>query len=81
VIVTSQYPPEPGTHTKYTPAEAPIKAGAIHAGNMTLPAAVTKFRWVLADVLHRNGWRRMTPNKKRKLVAKLMVEESIIGEF
>jgi len=81
VIVTSQYPPDPGTHTKYTPAEAPIKAGAIHAGNMTLPAAVTKFRWVLADVIHRKGWRQLSPAKKRKLVSKLMVEKSIIGEF
>ena len=81
VIVTSQYPPDPGTHTKYTPAEAPIKAGAIHAGNMTLAAAVTKFRWVLADVLHRKGWQRMAPDMKRKLVSKLMVEKTIIGEF
>jgi L-asparaginase len=81
VIVTSQYPPDPGTHTKYTPAEAPIKAGAIHAGNMTLAAAVTKFRWVLADVLRRSGWKDMTPEKKRVLVSQLMVEKSIIGEF
>jgi L-asparaginase len=81
VIVTSQYPPDPGTHTKYTPAEAPLKAGAIHAGNMTLPAAVTKFRWVLADVLHRKGWGSLSAEHKRKLVAKLMVEKPIVGEF
>jgi len=81
VIVTSQYPPDPGSHTKYTPADAPIKAGAIHAGNMTLAAAVTKFRWVLADVLHSKGWPRLSPANKRKLVSKLMVEKSIIGEF
>ncbi len=81
VIVTSQYPPDPGTHTKYTPAEAPLQAGAIHAGNMTLPAAVTKFRWVLADVLHRKSWGTLSRANKRKLVSKLMVEKSIIGEF
>jgi L-asparaginase len=81
VIVTSQYPPDPGTHTKYTPAEAPIKAGAIHAGNMTLPTAVAKFRWVLADVLHRKAWGQLSPANKRKLVSKLMVEKSIVGEF
>lgn len=81
VIVTSQYPPDPGTHTKYTPAEAPITAGAIHAGNMTLAAAVAKFRWVLADVFRRKGWSRMSPEGKRKLVSKLMVEESVVGEF
>jgi L-asparaginase len=81
VIVTSQYPPDPGTHTKYTPAEAPISAGAIHAGNMTLAAAVTKFRWVLAIVLRRKSWRQMAPEDKRKLVSKLMVEKSVVGEF
>jgi L-asparaginase len=81
VIVTSQYPPDPGTHTKYTPAEAPIKAGAIHAGNMTLAAAVAKFRWVLADVLRRQGWQQLSPGNKRKLVSKLMVEKSVVGEF
>jgi L-asparaginase/Glu-tRNA(Gln) amidotransferase subunit D len=81
VIVTSQYPPDPGSHTKYTPAQAPIVAGAIHAGNMTLAAAVTKFRWVLADVLRRKSWQRLQPEKKRTLVAELMVEKSVIGEF
>lgn len=81
VIVTSQYPPDPGSHTKYTPAQAPIKAGAIHAGNMTLAAAVTKFRWVLADVLHRKNWQGLSPEKKKKLVSELMVENSIVGEF
>jgi L-asparaginase/Glu-tRNA(Gln) amidotransferase subunit D len=81
VVVTSQYPPDPGSHTMYTPAEAPIKAGAIHAGNMTLAAAVAKFRWVLADVFQRKGWHDISPEEKRNLVSKLMVEEAIIGEF
>jgi len=81
VIVTSQYPPEPGTHTRYTPAQAPIEAGAIHAGNMTLAAAVTKFRWVLAHVRRRRDWQKLAPEKKRRLVSKLMVEQSLIGEF
>ena len=81
VIVTSQYPPDPGSHTKYTPAQAPLKAGAIHAGNMTLAAAVAKFRWVLADVLQQKGWKRLEPEEKRKRVSKLMVEQSIVGEF
>ncbi|MGH9929692.1 MAG: asparaginase domain-containing protein [Pyrinomonadaceae bacterium] len=81
VIVTSQYPPDPGSHTKYTPAEAPIKAGAIHAGNMTQAAAVAKFRWVLANVRHMRNWHNMQPDKKRTLVSKLMVEKSVIGEF
>jgi L-asparaginase len=81
VIVTSQYPPDPGTHTKYTPAQAPIEAGAIHAGNMTLAAAVTKFRWVLAHVRRRRGWPKMLPKTRRELVSELMVAKALIGEF
>jgi L-asparaginase len=81
VIVTSQYPPDPGSHTMYTPAQAPVSAGAIHAGNMTLAAAVTKFRWVLAIVFRRKNWLQMAPGDKRKLVSKLMVEKSVVGEF
>jgi L-asparaginase/Glu-tRNA(Gln) amidotransferase subunit D len=81
VIVTSQYPPDPGSHTKYTPAQAPIVAGAIHAGNMTLAAAVTKFRWVLAQVRRLKQWPQMSPRDKRALVSRRMVEQSVIGEF
>jgi L-asparaginase/Glu-tRNA(Gln) amidotransferase subunit D len=81
IIVTSQYPPDPGTHTKYTPAQAPLRAGAIHAGNLTLAAAVTKFRWVLAKMLRQPDWHELTPDKRKILVSKLMVEESIVGEF
>ncbi|HEY6806120.1 MAG TPA: asparaginase domain-containing protein [Pyrinomonadaceae bacterium] len=81
VIVTSQYPPDPGTHTKYTPAQAPIKAGAIHAGNMTLAAAVVKFRWVLAQVRKREDWLNMGPARKKELVSRLMVGKSVVGEF
>jgi len=81
VIVTSQYPPDPGTHTKYTPAQAPLAAGAIHAGNMTLAAAVTKFRWVLAHVRRRKGWPKMSPQTRKELVTELMVAKALIGEF
>jgi L-asparaginase len=81
VIVTSHYPPDPGTHTKYAPAAAPLEAGAIHAGNMTMPAAVTKFRWVLAQVLREPGWERLSSSAKRNKVESLMVKKPLIGEF
>lgn len=81
VIITSQYPPDPGSHTKYKPAQAPIEAGAIHAGNMTLTAAMVKFRWVLAILHRRRDWLRMAPDKKRQLVEKLMIRTSFVGEF
>jgi L-asparaginase len=81
VIVTSQYPPDPGNYTRYQPAQAPLEAGAIHAGNMTLGAAVAKFRWVLADVLKESDWPDLSPEVKKKRVSKRLVEESIVGEF
>ena len=81
VIVTSQYPPDPGSHTKYTPAEAPIRAGAIHAGNMTQAAAVTKFRWILAQVSRRSSWAHKPPEEKKAIVTRLMVNKALIGEF
>jgi len=81
VIVTSQYPPDPGSHTKYAPASQPLKAGAIHAGNMTQAAAVTKFRWVLAQVMQRQDWLKLDPARRKSLVSRLMVEQSVVGEF
>ena len=81
VIVTSQYPPDPGSHTRYSPAEAPIKAGAIHAGNMTLAAAGVKFRWVLALLHRKRNWTNFPALKKREVIKKLLVEKSIIGEL
>lgn len=50
VLVTSQYPPDPESYKKYSPAKEPVDVGAIHAGNMTSATAVSKFRWVLAQV-------------------------------
>lgn len=81
VIITSQYPPDPGVHTKYSPAQSPILAGGIHAGNMTLAAAVSKFQWVLAKVRRQSNWKIKSPGEKRDLVEHLMVKEQIIGEF
>lgn len=81
VVVTSQYPPDPGSHTRYRPAQAPLEVGAINAGNMTLGAAATKFRWVLGDVLNRKGWSRLSPTAKRDLVSQLMVGKPLVGEF
>jgi L-asparaginase len=81
VIITSQYPPDPGSHTKYAPAIAPIEAGAIHAGNMTVAAAVTKFRWVLAQVYARPEWPSLSPAEKRSRVEQLMVKTDFVGEL
>ncbi len=50
VLIVGQFPAQRATLSQYTPATAPIELGAIWAGDMTMPAAVVKFRWALARV-------------------------------
>jgi L-asparaginase len=80
VLVTSQYPPDPESYKKYAPAAAPIKAGAIHAGNMTSAAAVAKFRWVLAQI-EADSACEFTPSARVELVKRMMVEKDYVGEL
>src|SRR5215213_3398107 len=47
VLLVSQYPIQAQISKVYQLAEIPIQAGAIPAVNMSAPAAVTKFMWVL----------------------------------
>jgi L-asparaginase len=49
VLVTSPYAWEPGSDKQFSPAKAPLELGAISSGPMTAAAAVTKFRWALAQ--------------------------------
>jgi len=76
VLVTSQYPPDPESYKKYSPAQAPVDAGAIHAGNMTSAAAVSKFRWVLAQVQD-----IADPEERIEQLKHMMVEIDYIGEL
>jgi len=76
VLVTSQYPPDPESYKKYSPAQAPVEAGAIHAGNMTSAAAVSKFRWVLAQV------KNVDDHEERiEQIRHMMVEIDYVGEL
>jgi L-asparaginase len=75
VIITSMYPPDPTSYTIYGPAKAPIKAGAVHAGNMTVAAAVTKFRWVLAQAAE------IENAGDKVLKVKELMERNFIGEL
>jgi len=59
----------------------PRSRGAIHAGNMTQAAAVTKFMWVLAQVMKQKNWSALSPDNRKALVSRLMVERSVVGEF
>lgn len=49
VLITSQFPVKPETRSQYRPANAPLDAGAMSAGNMTAPAALVKFMWAIAE--------------------------------
>jgi L-asparaginase len=51
VILTSQFPAGGTNKSRYATAADAIREGAIPTGSMTNAAAVTKFRWVLAEVL------------------------------
>lgn len=76
VLVTSQYPPDPESYKKYSPAKEPVDVGAIHAGNMTSATAVSKFRWVLAQV-------EGIPDDVKRLeqVKRMMIEIDYVGEL
>ncbi len=50
VLITGRYPVAPEFADQYQTATEPKKRGAIHAGNMTPAAALTKFMWVIARV-------------------------------
>lgn len=80
VIITSQYPPAPGSHTIYDTAMAPLRHGAIHTGNMTQSAAVTKFRWVLAQIDQMQKGRPWPNARKLEMVAQMMAED-YVGEL
>ena len=80
VLITSHLPVQPEMASKYIPAEAPIKAGAIIALNMSPPAAVTKFMWVLAQVKMQIKNHDMQ-GKTKMTAVKDWMEHNLIGEL
>jgi L-asparaginase len=50
VLITGRYPIKPDFIEFYQPAAAPLRLGAISAGNMTPAAALTKFMWAIRNV-------------------------------
>ena len=76
VLITSQYPPDAESYKKYSPAQAPVDAGAIHAGTMTSAAALAKFCWVLAQVQSISS-----PEERIDQVRRMMVEVDYVGEL
>ncbi len=79
VIITSKYPIKPEFVNKYIPASAPLRVGAISAGNMTSSAALTKLMWLLPQIEKdiENG--DLKEQYKLEEIKKLMIH-SYVGE-
>lgn len=81
VLITSLYPRRPETATAYEPAKAPLDRGAISAGSMAEPAAITKFMWVIPQVEEEIQAGTTKLREKIDRIKKLMVDEDRAGEL
>ncbi|MFZ1989437.1 MAG: asparaginase domain-containing protein [Alphaproteobacteria bacterium] len=80
VMLASQFPIQTRMTEKYRPAGAPLAAGAIAALNMSPPAAVTKFMWVLPQVKKRIEAGVIPAHHKIDAIKKMM-ETEYVGEL
>lgn len=78
VLVASQVPINPFTQEQYEMARLPEEYGAILTGNLTFPAAFTKFSWTIGCV--DNEMPNATFKEKRKEIARRM-KVNYIGEL
>lgn len=80
VLVTSPYAWQPGPDQQFSPAKAPLELGAISSGLMTSAAAVTKFRWALAQAKRSQVSRSHSP---KNLIAEVssMMKKDLVGEL
>lgn len=76
VFVSSRYPIQPEFRANYAPAKKAEELGGLIAGNMTVPAALTKFMWALAQY---ERDKQTTTNKHQYL--KVLLESSYVGEL
>lgn len=77
VFVSSRYPIQPEFRANYAPAKKAEELGGLIAGNMTVPAALTKFMWALAQ--YERDKQTTTNNKHQYL--KVLLESSYVGEL
>jgi L-asparaginase len=68
VVLGSLYPVLSSNPSKYAPAQEAHKAGALPAFNVTLPALVTKFAWILGRLLDDNAKRDHVSGSRRDFV-------------
>lgn len=77
VLITSPYAWRPSAATEFAPAAAPMRLGAIPAGDMTAAAAATKFRWALAQVSARIVQGDLEEEDRVREVGKIMARNFI----
>jgi L-asparaginase len=80
VLLVSQYPIQSRFSEVYQLASLPIQAGAIPAVNMSAPAAITKFMWVLPQIEREMREGKTLPGDKLKRVKEYM-NDNIVGEL
>jgi L-asparaginase len=77
VLITSSYPWRPAAAQEFAPAADAVDVGAIPGGEMTVAAAVTKFRWGLAKI---DRQPEIRPEMRRDEISKLMSTD-LVGEL
>ncbi len=80
VLVTSPYPWQPGPDQYFAPAKAPLALGAISTGVMTAAAAVTKFRWALAQTRSRCETGELTSERRMEEIRTTLAQD-LVGEM
>ncbi len=77
VALTSEFPMQARNLTRYSPAEAAIRAGAIPTGDMTVAAVVAKLAWVLALVDRQGADLHMSAERRLAEVATLLQRDEV----
>lgn len=80
VLISGRYPIQPEFIEFYQPATLPLRIGAISAGDMTPPAALTKFMWAIRQVDDGVARNDIPANRRLEQVKKIMTTD-YIGEI
>lgn len=82
VLVSSRYPIQPEFRAFYAPAKKVEELGGMIAGNMTVPAALTKFMWALAQFDEYCQVSETAPtNTEKQTYLKKLIQSSYVGEL
>jgi len=80
VLISGRYPIMPEFTHNYSPARAPLVAGAISAGDMAPPAALTKFMWAIAQVDEEIAQGTTKEPEKIARITKI-IQTNLLGEI